>query len=165
MPVLAQIIQLNSALVCLLGKRKVFLVNQIKMLNKRNNMPNITFIIFPSTYFALSRFLIIRTTLWNVLRLCFEWIYFLPLWLQESSTIVLMMIQDWGGLLYFPEFSLSFFNIKNNYYIFYMYVHFACMHICSRCGFSAYSGHKRASYPLELKLKVTVRVLCGCWKD
>lgn len=72
LPVLAQIIQHNSTLVFLLGKRKVFLVNQIKMLNKRNNMPNVTFIIFPSTYFTLFRFLIIRTTLQNLLCLYFE---------------------------------------------------------------------------------------------
>lgn len=46
-----------------------------------------------------------------------------------------------------------------------MYVCFASIHICSLCGFGAYSGHKRASYSLELNLKETVRVSYGCWKD
>lgn len=34
-----------------------------------------------------------------------------------------------------------------------MYVCFASMHICPRCGVSAYSGHKRASYLFGTKLK------------
>lgn len=42
-----------------------------------------------------------------------------------------------------------------------MYACFASMQRCSQCGCSAYGGHKRASYPLELKLQVAAKINQG----